>query len=536
MYPRAFHGKQRRGKLSPSTYDAIVVGSGVNGLVAVAELAKAGWSVVLVERNERLGGFIATEERTVPGYLHDTYSSWHPLFVSGAAYGVLGNDLHRHGLQYRNTDGLVTGTVAADGRVVLAHRDPKFTADMFAHPEDGTAYLAMLQRFLDNATAVGGFLGSEVRSPWVLRHAVTLLRREGFAGTEAWLRDTVTSGRSYCRRAFRGDETDLLWVPWLLHAGLSPDHASGGLMLPVFAATIHGFGLPVVAGGSGRFVEAFRALLEELRVDIRTGCPVDRILVTDGRATGVVAGGETIHAARAVLASVTPSALYRQLLPPTASVSNAVRTQADRFRHGRAAMQIHVALSAVPLLHLSDGSASTGIACAEAEAGLLPRQPTVVVGQQHVLDPSRVPEGAAALWLQLQELPFAPLGDATNELDVTGGWSKDLAEGYARRVLSRVAQHAPDLRAKLLSVDIVTPSDLVAHNPNAVAGDPYGGSAELDQNLLWRPLPAASRHATQIPGLWHIGASTHPGAGLGGGSGHLVAQQLTRMTRLWRRR
>ena len=76
---------------------------------------------------------------------------------------------------------------------------------------------------------------------------------------------------------------------------------------------------------------------------------------------------------------------------------------------------------------------------------------------------------------------------------------------------------------------------IVVHNPNAVAGDPYGGSAELDQNLLWRPLPAASRHATQIPGLWHIGASTHPGAGLGGGSGHLAAQQLTR-THLLRRR
>src|SRR5262249_41955021 len=302
---------------------------------------------------------------------------------------------------------------------------------------------------------IGGFLGSELRSPGVVRHVIQLLRREGLAGTEAWLRDTVTSGRSYCRREFRGDEADLLWVPWLLHAGLSPDHASGGLMLPVLAATIHGVGLPVVAGGSGRFVAAFRALLEELRVDIRTGCPVERILVSDGRATGVVAGGEIIHAARAVLASVTPSALYRQLLPSIASVSNAVRMQADRFRYGRAAMQIHVALSAplgwnddrlaaVPLLHLSDGSVSTGIACAEAEAGLLPRRPTVVVGQQHVLDPSRVPKGAAALWLQLQELPFAPLGDAAGELDVTGGWSKDLAEGYARRVLARVARHAPD--------------------------------------------------------------------------------------------
>src|SRR5262249_38968284 len=80
----------------------------------------------------------------------------------------------------------------------------------------------------------------------------------------------------------------------------------------------------------------------------------------------------------------------------------------------------------------------------------------------------------------------------------------------------RVARHAPDLPTKLLAVDIVTPSDLVAHNPNAVGGDPYGGSAELDQSLLWRPLPAASRHSTPIPGLSHIGASPHPGAGLRG--------------------
>jgi phytoene dehydrogenase-like protein len=124
--------------------------------------------------------------------------------VCGGAYAVLGNDLHRHGLQYRNTDGLVTGTVTDDGRVVVAHRDPKATAAEFAHPEDGTAYLTMLRRFLDNADAIGGLLGSELRSPSVVRHAVRLFRHERLAGTEAWLRDTVTSGRSYCRREFRG--------------------------------------------------------------------------------------------------------------------------------------------------------------------------------------------------------------------------------------------------------------------------------------------------------------------------------------------
>ncbi|POX48173.1 dehydrogenase [Streptomyces sp. Ru71] len=529
------------------TVDAVVVGSGVNGLVAAAELAKAGWSVALVEKNARLGGFIATEQRTLPGYLHDTYSSWHPLFVSGAAYAALGEDLHRHGLQYRNTDDFVTGTIACDGRVALAHRDAETTAQGFEHAEDRSAYLGMLQRFLHNAEDIGGFMSSELRSRAIVGPALRMLRRERLAGTEKWLRDFLTSARSYCRSYFTGEDVDLLWTPWLLHAGLSPDHASGGLMLPILAATMHGFGLPVVAGGAANFVGAFETLLNELRVDIRTGQPVEQLIVTSGKVTGVVCGGEAIHARRAVLTSVTPTALYEELLPAGAPVQQTVRDQARRYRSGRAAMQLHVALSApptwnddrlsaVPLLHVSDGSASTAIACAEAEAGLLPRWPTVVVGQQYVLDPTRVPEGAASLWIQLQELPFEPLGDAAGELDVTGGWTKELTDGYVRRVLNRVAHHAPDLPAKVLSWDAITPADLSSYNPNAVAGDPYGGSAEVDQNLLWRPLPSASRHATSVPGLWHIGAATHPGPGLGGGSGHLVAQQLIRSHRRTRTR
>src|SRR5262249_58611265 len=113
---------------TPDTADAIVVGSGSSGLVASAGLARAGWSVILVERNAEIGGFIATEQRTLPGYLHDTFSSWHPLFVASPAYAALGELLHRHGLEYRNTDGWVTASVADDGRAPLAHPHPPRTA------------------------------------------------------------------------------------------------------------------------------------------------------------------------------------------------------------------------------------------------------------------------------------------------------------------------------------------------------------------------------------------------------------------------
>jgi phytoene dehydrogenase-like protein len=95
-------------------------------------------------------------------------------------------------------------------------------------------------------------------------------------------------------------------------------------------------------------------------------------------------------------------------------------------------------------------------------------------------------------------------------------------------------QASLSLGKKIRSIDILTPADLLDRNPNAVNGDPYGGSAELDQSLLWRPLASSGRHATPIDRLWHIGASTHPGAGLAGGSGHLVATSLIRH-KMWRR-
>ena len=251
--------------------DAIVVGSGINGLVSTAELALAGWPVILLERNAEIGGFIATEERMLPGYLHDTFSSWHPLFVSGPAYAALGELLHRHGLEYRNTDGWVTASVADDARATFAHRDPERTAAEFAHAEDRSAYLAMLQRLGENMTSIGGLLGSEVRSLALVRHASGLVRSGGLRGAEWWLRAAVTSGRAYLRRDFRGHEVDHLYAPWPLHAGLSPDHAAGGFMTPLFAGILHGFGLPVVAGGAGRFVAAFRSLLGSLGVRVETG-------------------------------------------------------------------------------------------------------------------------------------------------------------------------------------------------------------------------------------------------------------------------
>ena len=256
-------------------------------------------------------------------------------------------------------------------------------------------------------------------------------------------------------------------------------------MTPLFAGTLHGFGLPVVAGGAGRFVAAFRSLLGSLGVRVETGVEVDRILVAQGRAVGVAAAGRTFRALRRTRLGDAECALRPpppggrgRLRPAGRGRELPVRPggAADPCRAVGAARLRDPRLAEIPLIHLSDGSAGTGIACAEAEAGLLPRHPTVVVGRQYLLDPARVPAGAAALWLQLQEVPFAPRGDAAGELDTTHGWTKALAKGYADCVLDRIAARPRSARQDP-RIDVLTPDDLRDRNPNAVSGDPYGGSA-----------------------------------------------------------
>ena len=230
----------------------------------------------------------------------------------------------------------------------------------------------MLQRLGENMASIGGLLGSEVRSLALVRHTFGLVRSGGLRAPSGGCA-AVTSGRAYLRRDFHGHEVDHLYAPWLLHAGLSPDHAGGGLMTPLFAGTLHGFGLPVVAGGAGRFVAAFRSLLGSLGVRVETGVEVDRILVAQGRAVGVAAAGRTFPARRRTRLGDAE----RALRPPPPGGRGRLRP-AGRGRElpvRPGGVQIHVALSEplgwrnprlaeIPLIHLSDGSAGTGIACA----------------------------------------------------------------------------------------------------------------------------------------------------------------------------
>jgi phytoene dehydrogenase-like protein len=275
---------------------------------------------------------------------------------------------------------------------------------------------------------------------------------------------------------------------------------------------------------------------------------VERIVVRDGAAAGVVAGGEEVLARRAVIANVTPTQLYGRLLPDGAAPPDAVR-DGLRYRFGRrSGMQIHVALDAplrwrdsrlneVAIVHLCDGIDGVALACAQATAGLLPTDPTVVVGQPAVVDPTRAPEGKGIVWIQLQEVPYRPRGDAAGEIDVGDGtWTDELVAAYVERVLGKLEPHVenwPEVRGKHYAL---SPDELARRNVNLVRGDIYAGDCELGQAYLWRPLPRYGSHATPVERLFVCGAATFPGPGLNAASGRIVARRLLARRALpWKR-
>jgi phytoene dehydrogenase-like protein len=495
-------------------HDAVVVGSGINGLACAALLAKAGWDVCVLERNDWFGGAIKTAELTQPGFKHDVFSAWHPLWVGGPVHPQLAADLQRHGLEYVNTD-LPTATAFPNGESAFLLR----TAEGNAH-ELGPEWPGVLERFFPNADLAFGVLGTELWSRHGAGLALRAIRRFGRDGARDFAGDLLISARDWLETTFASPQAHGLLAPWVLHTGLGPDAAASGYMAQVIAVAVQEGGMPIPVGGGAKLADALVAYIREQGGTCETGAHVERVFTGGVR----VAGGETVGARRAVICNVTPTQLYGDLLGGTP----------PPFRYGRAEMQIHFALSEPPqwdgderlgktaIVHLTPGLDGVSRAVNEAERGLLPGEATVVVGQPLTIDPSRAPDGKGMLWVQLQELPWQVKGDAAGELDTGDGtWTEDLRERYADRIQARIARHVPNLERAIVQRASLSPADLQAANVNLVHGDPYGGSLALDQNFLWR-----AQHKTRVKDVWHVGASTHPGPGLGGGSGALVAQKL----------
>jgi len=526
-----------------AAYDAVFVGAGINSLAAAALLSQAGWSVSVLERNDCLGGAIKTStDLTAPGFTHEVLAAWHPLWTSSAAYAELKDSLDRRGLEYLNTD-LPTGSAFPDGSsAFLTTSLEGNVAELERLAEaDGAAWERMFNGFMASADLSFGVLGTELWSPAGLDLGRKGLRRFGRRGLLEHAASMLSTCRDWLGDTFRSDAAHGLLAPWVLHTGLGPDQAASGFMAQVIACALQLGGMPVPKGGGVRLVDGLAGIVRDAGGELRTEADVERVLVSEGRATAVrLADGEVISAKRAIIASVTPTQLYSALLRKE-EVSPKVADAARRFRYGRGEMQIHLALSELPewqgderlartaIVHVTPGLDGVSRAVNEAERGLLPAEATIVCGQPMAVDPSRGPEGSWIVWIQLQELPAGRIkGDAAGEIDVGDeGWTEELREAYADRIVARLGRHLRNLERATIKRVVLSPADIAASNVNLVGGDIYGGSCSLDQSFLFRPLAQAPGHRTPIEGLWHIGASTHPGPGLGAGSGYLVYKQLT---------
>src|SRR6187549_2530306 len=266
-----------------ATFDAVLVGSGINTLTAAALLAREGWGVCVLERSDRLGGAIRTEaDYTLPGFTHEVLSSWHPLFTGSAAYAELGAELDRF----------------ASG--------------------DGAAWQSQFEDFMANADLSFGVLGTELWSAGGLGLGQKMLRRFGRHGLLEFAGHALSTCRDWTTATFRAPEAHGLLAPWVLHTGLGPDNAVSGFMTQVIACAVQLGGMPVPVGGGTRLVDALAGIVRDAGGELRTGAEVARITVSAGRATGVaLADGEMVSATRAVVAGVTPTQLYGSLLRPS---------------------------------------------------------------------------------------------------------------------------------------------------------------------------------------------------------------------------
>ena len=520
--------------------DYVIVGGGINGMVAAAMLAKKGKRVLLLERNAQIGGCLRTEEITAPGFLHDVMATTLVLFLTSPAYGAIGKDLEARGFAVAHAD-LPTGVIRPDGSHVLFSRDRQRNVATFeaCAPGDGAAFAHEMNRMGADAPFVFSLLGGQL---WSRATAIRIAReawRRGPRGLLAWFGEALAPARNYLQSTYASEAIHALWAPWGLHCGLNPESAYSAEMIKVIAFAVELAGCPIAIGGARSLLAAFERLITDHSGEIRCGADVDKILLNaGGRAEGVgLASSEKITADKGVICSMAPDQLYGRVAPtPPPDVVAASK----RYRYGKGDMQIHYALDAPPrwkggpelgtvaLLHVTPGLDGVSRAANECERGLLPAEPTICVGQPTALDPSRAPQGKAILWLQLPEAPRVLKGDAAGRITTPadGRWTEAVREAYADRVEALISRHIEDFESHVIARKAYSPADLEAMNINLVGGDPYGGYCGVDQFFVWRPFASSINHRTHIPGLYHIGASTHPGPGLGGGSGFLLANSL----------
>jgi phytoene dehydrogenase-like protein len=464
--------------------DVVVVGAGPNGLAAAIALARAGLSVLVVEACDTPGGGARSDARTLPGFVHDSCSTVHPLGVASPFFRTLG--LERHGLAWAHPAAPLAHVLDED-TVVLLERSVAATARHLG--PDGDQYRRLLEPFVERCDELLAMILGPLRPP----SSPLLLARFG------WL--ALRSMRGLARR-FEGRAAPALLAGCAAHAMLPLDAAATASFALVLAVTAHAVGWPVARGGSQAITAALLACLREQGGELRLGQPVARL--------------DRLPPARAYVLDVTP----RQLVAIAGdALPTRYRRRLARFRYGPGVFKVDWALRApVPWRHPDCARAATVhlagdlAAVAEAEsaphAGSLAPRPFVLFVQPTTCDPTRAPAGMHTAWAYCH----VPHGSAVDAGGAIEAQVERFAPGFTNLVVGRAVRDAHALER---------------HDANYIGGDINGGLASVSQ-LFTRPVARLDPYATPAPNVFLCSSSTPPGGGVHGMCGYWAARSVFR--------
>lgn len=515
-------------------FDAVFVGAGHNALAAAVHMAARGWKVGVFEQAGVPGGAVKTGEYTLPGFRHDWAAMNLSLFAGSAFLKQYGEELAHQGMEFVPVD-KPFASVFPDGRWCGVSMDAEATAARIAafSKRDAERWKALSAGFGKDAPHILRLLGSPMKIHSIAYFLYKLFAERGVSGMLQMVQFLLASPRAYLSENFEAPEVRAMLGAWGMHLDFAPDVAGGAIFPYLEGMAGQAFGMAIGKGGADTIVNAMTATIRAKGGVVECNAPVARILSEGGAATGIeLEDGRKLRASKAVVAGIAPSAFARL----TGGTEPAFDAAMEKFVHAPGTMMIHLALSDLPewaageelrsfaYVHLAPSLDQMARTYQQAQAGLLPDEPILVVGQPTVFDASRAPDGKHVLWLQVRMAPGDIRGDAKGEIDARD-WA-GAAEPFAERALDVLERYAPGIRKKILGRRVVTPADLEQDNPNLVGGDQVCGSHHMSQHFLFRPARGHADGSTPIKSLYLTGAAVWPGAGTGAGSGFLLARKL----------
>ncbi len=509
--------------------DAIVIGAGHNGLVAANVLADAGWDVVVLEASTVAGGAVRSDSTvTAPGFVTDLFSSFYPM--TAASPVMAGLDLGRHGLRWSHAPAVLAHP-RPHGPAARLERDASRNAARIEldHPGDGEGWRVLA----DDWERYGTELLGALMAPFPPVRAA--LRLGVSARLDLWdlVRRLVLPVRTMASELFGGEMAPLLLAGNALHADVTPESAPSGLLGWMLVGLGQTVGFPVPVGGSSAITDALLGRLAEAGGAVRLGEPVSRITVRDGRAVGAETASGSYTARHGVLAACDAHLLYTQLIDEDdlpASFVARLRT----FHRASSTVKINYALrSPIPwsdpdvagagTVHVADSVDELTMTAAQLTNDLIPTDPFLLIGQTTTADPTRSPAGTESLWIYTH-VPQDARGDAAGAIDVSGRIRGDALDAVVARMEARVERYAPGFADTIIARHVQGPDDLERANPSLVGGDISGGTAQLHQQLVFRPVPGLARAETPITGLYLASSSAHPGGSVHGACGANAAR------------